>query len=304
MAVEKVKLVGGAQGFNWLPVFVAIQKGMFETVGIEVELERLGSVDKATKAVAAGEADLAITPPEGAVSDFVANGSLRIISSNSNRLPMSLVARPGIKSIADLAGKKIGTSSLTEGTAIYTRIMLAQHGLQYPGDFEFALAGIHTTRWEAMQKGEIDAAPQPAPWNFLARDKGYSLIGEVSDYIPEIVFAALIGRDQWLSANKTTIARLLAALDRAHDFVNDPANEDDCVAIFQEITTKDDADLARRGFVYMRDLGMWPPHMAVTALALSTTVDLMIRADLLDACFRETAQGAFDPAYLTAAQFH
>ncbi len=301
MPFDKLKLVGGAQGFNWLPVFVAMRKGMFEEAAVDVALERLGNVDKATKAVADGEADLAITPPEGAVSNFVSGGPLRIIASNSNRLPMSLVARPEIRSIAELQGKKIGTSSLTEGTAIYTQIMLAENGLNYPGDYEFALAGIHTARWEAMQKGEIDAAPQPAPWTFLAQEAGYSLIGEVSDYIPEIVFAALIGREQWLKENQPVVTRLLGALSKAHDFVDDQANEDECVAIFQEITTKDSPALARRGFVYMRDLGMWPSHLAVTAKALSTTIDLMVRADLLDAAHRESAAGTFDSTYLAAA---
>lgn len=301
MAGIKLKLVGGAQGFNWLPVFVALRKGLFEDAGIEVELERLGSVDKATKAVADGEAELAITPPEGAVSNFVSGGPLRIVASNSNRLPMSLVARPEIHTAADLRGKKIGTSSLTEGTAIYTQIMLSQVGLSYPGDYEFAIAGIHTARWDAMQKGEIDAAPQPAPWNFLAQDQGYSLLGEVSDFIPEIVFAALIGRKQWLDANAATLSLLLQALNQAYDFVNDPANEAECIAIFQDITTKDSPDLARRGFAYMRDLGMWPRNMAVTAKALETTIDLMIRARLLDESRRQSAADVFDPAYLKAA---
>lgn len=301
MAGDRLKLVGGAQGFNWLPVFVAIRKGLFEKDGLEVELERLGSVDKATKAVADGEAELAITPPEGAVSNFVGGGPLRIVASNSNRLPMSLVARPEIRSIQDLRGKKIGTSSLTEGTAIYTQIMLADSGLKYPGDYEFALAGIHTARWEAMQKGEIDAAPQPAPWNFLAEDQGYSLLGEVNDHIPEIVFAALIGQKPWLDANGPVLSRLLGALNQAYEFVNDPANEAECIAIFQEITTKDSPDLARRGFIYMRDLGMWPSQMAVTDKALATTIDLMIRADLLDTSLREQAAGTFDPGYLRSA---
>lgn len=301
MAGDRLTLVGGAQGFNWLPVFVAIRRGLFADAGLDVALERLGSVEKATRAVADGEAELAITPPEGAVSNFVAGGPLRIVASNSNRLPMSLVARPEIHSINDLRGKKIGTSSLTEGTAIYTQIMLADSGLTYPGDYEFALAGIHTTRWEALQKGEIDAAPQPAPWNFVAEDQGYSLLGEVSDHIAEILFAALIGQKPWLDANGPLLARLLGALDKAYAFVNDPANEAECIAIFQEITTRDSPDLARRGFVYMRDLGMWPAHMAVTGKALATTLDLMIRADLLDASLREQAAGAFDPTYLRAA---
>lgn len=301
MARMRLRLVGAAQGFNWLPVFVGIENGYFEQAGLDLDLQKLGGVDLATKAVVDGLAELAITPPEGAVTNFVGGGQLRIIASNSNRLPMSLVSRPEITRVAELKGGRIGTSSLTEGTAIYTRIMLAREGLSYPSDYEFALAGIHTTRWEALQKGEIEAAPQPAPWNFLAQDAGYNLIGEIPDYIPEIIFAGIIGQKTWLDNNRATTAAFLRALDEAHAFVNDPANEDQCASIFQTITTKDDPALARRGYIYMRDLGMWPPHMAVTTAALGTTIDLMIQAKLLDEAKRAHATGVFDPTYLAGA---
>ena len=103
-----------------------------------------------------------------------------------NRLPLTLVAQPRFKRIADLKGAKLGTSSLTEGTAIYTMEMLARHGLHYPGDYEFAVVGVHPARWKALQEGTIDAAVQPIPFDFMALDAGYSNLGNVGDYIPEV----------------------------------------------------------------------------------------------------------------------
>jgi NitT/TauT family transport system substrate-binding protein len=214
---------------------------------------------------------------------------------------MSLVAQPSIKSIKDLKGKKVGTSSLTEGTAIYTQLLLAKEGLKYPGDYEFELAGIHTKRWEALQAGEIDCAPQPAPWNFLAEHEGYNLIGEINDVIPQIVFAAIIGRTGWLAENRDVAVRFLQALFEAHAVTNDPSKEDITLPIFQRITTKDDAELALRGLRYMREMGMWPTNLSIPGKALETTVDLMIRANLLGETERNSAQGVFDRAYLDAA---
>ncbi len=224
MSSDTFRIVGAAQGFNWLPLFVANERGFFRDAAIELEFVKVGGVDKATKAVLEGEVPVAITPPEGAVADHVTGGDLCIFGANSSRLPMSLVARPGIQRIEDLRGRRIGTSSLTEGTALYTQMMLSEHGLKYPGDYGFVLTGIHTARWEALQKGEIDAAPQPAPWNFLAERQGYRLLGEVSASIPEILFGGLIARRSWLAANSSLVIRWLSALDRAHRFVNDPAN--------------------------------------------------------------------------------
>ncbi|WP_062940876.1 ABC transporter substrate-binding protein (plasmid) [Rhizobium leguminosarum] len=296
-----IKLAGGAQGFNWLPVFVAEEQGLFEKRGLKIEYLRMGSVDKATTAVLEGEADLAITPPEGAVANYVRGGDLRVVASNSNRLPMSIVATASIKSIADLKGKKIGTSSLTEGTAIYTQLLLAREGLKYPDDYDFVLAGIHTKRWEALQAGEIDCAPQPAPWNFVAEQTGYNLIGEVNDVIPEILFAALIGNRSWLEENSETVGNLLEALGEAYVITNDSSKEEITLPIFQRVTVPDDANLARRGLRYMRDMGMWPQGLAIPDKALETTIDLMIRAGLLDEGNRASATGVFDRTYLQKA---
>ena len=70
--------------------------------------------------------------------------------------------------------------------------VLRQHGLHYPGDYEFAVVGVHPARWKALQEGTIDAAVQLIPLNFVAEDAGYNNLGEVTDYIPEIVFTGLI----------------------------------------------------------------------------------------------------------------
>ncbi|CAN7455115.1 hypothetical protein [Pararhizobium sp. LjRoot238] len=63
----------------------------------------------------------------------------------------------------------------------------------------------------------------------------------------------------------------------------------------------DDADLARRGLRYMRDMGMWPQGLAIPAGALEITIDLMIRAGLLDEGHRTSAAGVFDQSYLQKA---
>ncbi|WP_348632699.1 hypothetical protein [Mesorhizobium sp. M1A.F.Ca.IN.020.06.1.1] len=50
----QLRLAGGAQGFNWLPVFLADELGLFGKHGIAIEYKRFGSVDKATGAVLEG----------------------------------------------------------------------------------------------------------------------------------------------------------------------------------------------------------------------------------------------------------
>ena len=295
--VVDLTLAGGALGFNWLPVFVADRLGILAHHGVSVTLKRMGTVDKATAAIRSGEADLAITPPEGTIADAVSGGRLRIVAGNANRLPMTLVAHPRIKQIRDLKGCVLGTSSLTEGTAIYTMEMLSQHGLKYPGDFEFAVVGVHPERWQALQDGRIDAAIQPVPLNFVAIDAGYSNLGEATDAIPEIAFTTMIGAGDWLERNEASVRRLLTALIDATGVIHDPAQDSAVASILADIT-KSDKSYSRRALTYMRDQALFPRHLEIPDSAFKTTVDLMIKAGLLESSAREKAGLALDRRFL------
>lgn len=298
---KRVVLAGGAMGFNWLPVYAALRNGMFERRGIEVELKRTGSVQKATEAVLAGEAQLAITPPEGAIADHVKGGKLRIIAGNVNRLPLSLVAHPRFKRIEELKGAVLGTSSMTEGTAIYTQAMLAQHGLRYPGDYSFEVVGVHPARWQALKEGRIDAAVQLIPLNFVAFDEGWSNLGEVSDYIPEILFTGLICDGSWASANADLVCGFLAALSEGTSYVLDPANDGFTIPMVMEAAQADEV-YARRSLDYMREKGVFRVDLAVVPAAFAKSIELMVAAGLLPAEQADDALATIEPGYLAALE--
>jgi NitT/TauT family transport system substrate-binding protein len=156
--------------------------------------------------------DIIMNSPEGSIADRIADGPLRLIGGLANRPPLSLIARPEFTAIEDLRGKRIGTSSLKEGTCHLVQLMLGKHGLHYPGDFEFVLAGAHPQRWEALQAGTIDAALQLLPFDMIAEDAGYQNLGAADDYVPEFSFATISSRIDWLEDNAGLAARVMRGL--------------------------------------------------------------------------------------------
>jgi ABC-type nitrate/sulfonate/bicarbonate transport system substrate-binding protein len=285
----RIVIAGGSIGFNWLPVFVAEQQGIFRRHGLEVEKRRTGAVDKATAAVRTGEADLAITPPEGAIADRLRGGDLRIVAGNVNRLPLTLIGQPRFARIEELQGQRLGTSSLTEGTAIYTMEVLSRHGLHYPGDYSFAVVGVHPARWKALQEGTIEAAVQLIPLNFVAIDAGYTNLGEVSDYIPEIIFTALIGRRDWLIQHSGTVSALLRSLVEATEWLYDPAHDPQLIPLVMDITQTDEK-YAGISLAYMRERQVFARSLEIPEAALARTLELMIKANLLEQNAAATAR--------------
>jgi ABC-type nitrate/sulfonate/bicarbonate transport system substrate-binding protein len=295
-----LRVGGGAVGFNWLPVIAAERQGMFARRNLAVEVKRLGAVDKATAAVKSGELDLAITPPEGAIRDCVGGGNLRMIAGNVNRLPLSLIANPRIRRIEELRGARLGTSSLTEGTALYTMEVLRQHGLNYPGDYEFAVVGVHPARWKALQEGTIDAAVQLIPLNFVAEDAGYSNLGEATDYIPEIVFTALIVDRATAERRRGQIVAFLQGVIEGTQWVYDTANDNALLDMTKELTQAE-GKYGRQALDYMRGKNVFAPDLAIPEVAFAKSIELMHKAGLTDDRLMANARSVLDDTYRVAA---
>ena len=294
--LKKITLGGGAAGFNWLAVVFAQQSGIFARNGLDVEIKRLGSVDKATAAVKSGEVNFAITPPEGAIRDATAGGNLRIVAGNVNRLPLSMIANPRFSKMEQLKGAKLGTSSLTEGTALYTMEVLRQHGLNYPGDYEFAVVGVHPARWKALQEGTIDAAVQLIPINFVAIDAGWPNLGEVTDYIPEIVFTALIADINWANAHRQEVVAVIQSLIEATRAVYTSVDEARLLAITTELTQAE-GKYGQQALTYMREKKVFPTELDIPPAAFAKSIELMRKAGLADESVVSGASKALDDSF-------
>jgi ABC-type nitrate/sulfonate/bicarbonate transport system substrate-binding protein len=196
----------------FLPLWIAERKGFLAGYGVTASWTICGTTDATTEAVRKGAVDMIMNTPEGSIADRIRGGPLRLIGGLANRPPLSLIARPEYTAIKDLRGKRIGTSSLQEGTCHLVQLMLGEHGLHYPEDFEFVLAGAHPQRWEALQAGTIDAALQLLPFDMIAEDAGYSNLGAADDYAPEFSFAAVCTRTDWLEQNAGLAARVMRGL--------------------------------------------------------------------------------------------
>ncbi|MGP3534070.1 ABC transporter substrate-binding protein [Microbacterium sp. RD1] len=299
MSNEVLKVGAGAARFNWLPVFAAERLGYLAEAGIDLEVVRTGAVDKATRAVLEGRIDLAITPPEGAIRNALDGGPLRIVAGNTDTLPLTLVSRPERPSIASLRGARLGTSSLTEGTALYTMEMLRAHGLEYPGDYEFAVVGVHPARWAALQAGDIDAAVQPPPLSFVAIDAGYHDLGEVSDYVRAILFTSVIANLARIEGRDQTITTFLRAVRLATVDIYAGAADSLLATILVELGEATE-EYARLAVDYLRGKRAFAAELEIPAAALATSALLMTRAGLLSAAEAERADTAVDRRFLAA----
>ncbi len=109
--LETVRLAEVAHSIFYAPMYVAIEEGYFEEVGIDIELSLANGADKVSAAVLSGDADIGFAGSEATI--YVYNGGEKDYLKTFARLTQKdgsfIVAREDIKdfTLDDLVGKTI-----------------------------------------------------------------------------------------------------------------------------------------------------------------------------------------------------
>jgi NitT/TauT family transport system substrate-binding protein len=153
--------VGGGACLCYLPTVLAKQLGEFDRAGLTVELVDLKGGSDALKAVLGGSADVVSGYFDHCVN-LAAKKQELVAFVVYDRYPgLVLVVSPShngeIKSIKDLAGKKVGVSAPGSSTDFFLKYLLKKNGLDPAGTSVIGV-GLGATAVAAMEQGQIDAA--------------------------------------------------------------------------------------------------------------------------------------------------
>ncbi|MBV8699080.1 MAG: ABC transporter substrate-binding protein [Bradyrhizobium sp.] len=161
-AESKVTIaVGGGACLCYLPTVLAKQLGEFDKAGVNVDLVDLKGGSDALKAVLGGSADVVSGYFDHCVN-LAAKKQELVSFVVYDRYPgLVLVVSPShtaeIKSVKDLAGKKVGVSAPGSSTDFFLKYLLKKNGLD-PASAAVIGVGLGATAVAAMEQGQIDAA--------------------------------------------------------------------------------------------------------------------------------------------------
>jgi NitT/TauT family transport system substrate-binding protein len=153
--------VGGGACLCYLPTVLAKQLGEFDKAGLAVELVDLKGGSDALKAVLGGSADVVSGYFDHCVNLAAKKQELQAFVVYDRYPGLVLVVSPShngeIKSIKDLAGKKVGVSAPGSSTDFFLKYLLKKNGLDPAGTSVIGV-GLGATAVAAMEQGQIDAA--------------------------------------------------------------------------------------------------------------------------------------------------
>ena len=162
LAQSKVTLaVGGGSCLCYLPTMLAKQLGEYEKAGVNVEIVDFKGGSESLKAVIGGSADVVSGYFDHCVN-LAAKGQHLQSFVVYDRFPgLVLVVSPKhtseIKSVKDLANKKVGVSAPGSSTDFFLKYLLKKNGVD-PNSVGVIGVGLGATAVAAMEQGQIDAA--------------------------------------------------------------------------------------------------------------------------------------------------
>lgn len=203
-----------------LPMVVAEQEGIFEKLGLNVELFYFTSAMERDQAIQAGQID-------GAVSDIVAVGffldsgfDIQITSLNEGNFALVAAPDSGIQSVQGLQGKSVGLSNNTIMEFMVDEI-LAKNGLT-PEDIRKEYIAAIPQRREMLLQGQIHAASLPEPLGSLCVEQGALMItdSDKEGILPSVI----IFTDGYIAEKPEAIKKFYQAYREAADLINpDPS---------------------------------------------------------------------------------
>jgi NitT/TauT family transport system substrate-binding protein len=255
---------------GWVAWQVAIDKGWLKQAGLDINFtwfDYSASMD----AFAAGKID----------GDFVTNGDALVTGASGARNVTILVtdysngndmiiARPGIKSMQELKGRKIGVE-----VGLVDHLLLLD-GLKKAGMTQNDVTLVNSKTNETPQvlaSGQVDAIAAWQPNSGMAMK---ALPGSRSIYTsaqaPGLIYDVLIVSPSSLAAHRADYMKLVPIWDRIVKYINDPETQDDAISIMS----------ARVGLTPAQ----YKPLLAGThLLSIAEAKKVFVKADGLDSIY-------------------
>ena len=152
--------------------FVARDRGFYKQEGLDVQLIQMpGGI--AIQALVAGGLDFS-TVVAGGLSAAIRGAPLINIYNTFYRPMWWIYAKPEIRDVAGLKGKRVAVSGLADSSYIMLEDVLKKNGLQGGGrEVVTVVMGDSPSRFNALLSGTIDATPVTLPYNFRAEEANF-----------------------------------------------------------------------------------------------------------------------------------
>lgn len=213
-----------------LPVFTAMELGMFAAEGVAIDLTTTPSSVYQMAQLIDGGFDIAGTAFDNVVAYTDGQGAVTpahdpdvFAFMGATRIELAFVVAPEIERYEDLKGRTIALDALSTGFAFILYRMLESAGLGLD-DVTLVPVGATPERWESVKDGSHAGTLTIEPFTSIATTQGFRVLersGDVFEHYQGGVFATT---RRWAGAQGDALTGFIRGYLSGLDWVRDPQN--------------------------------------------------------------------------------
>jgi ABC-type nitrate/sulfonate/bicarbonate transport system substrate-binding protein len=277
-APAKIPFPYGPLGLNSVPWVVAKETRIFEKNGLDLDMVYVGASAVIVQSMLSGSSNIAGFGGPAVVTNVLRGGDIIQVAAMAPYFTQSLFARPDIRDLRGLQGKKIGITRFGSVTDFALRTIIERHNIKdvnvlQMGGFPEAVAGL--------LRGAIDAAVFSPPHNFRMLKEGFrelvsqkELRASGSGFLTQ----GIVARRAFASSHRDLVVRLIKSTVEGTKYA--VSNEDSTKRIISKYLGVSDADLLRQSYLYVVDTFAREPF--VPESAMQAMVQRMVQVNMID----------------------
>ncbi len=196
-----------------VPLWAAKEQGFFAKNDIDADLIFVRGAPTLNAALLSGDLQAGYTGGTAVMGAAVGGADLKILAVLTNKVTYDLVARPSIKSAADLRGKQVAVTSIGGTNWMGTIFGLEKLGVDPNRDqINFIVAGDDSVRTQALMAGAIDATAVDGVYSRILRQKGFTVLGQFSALDIPTVSTAIVFREVFVKNHPRIVENALKAI--------------------------------------------------------------------------------------------
>jgi ABC-type nitrate/sulfonate/bicarbonate transport system substrate-binding protein len=222
-AADAVLRVGKAFAgvFDFVPVDVGVAKGFFKKRGLDVKIFNFAGSAKLQQALAADAIDIGLG--SGVELAFVARGApvkgVAAFMGPPADLTLFVRKEAGLRTPADLKGKKISVSTVTSLTQWLVR-QLSRHQGWGPDGITTVPLGARPAQISALRTGQTDGMAIDFVGGTVLQEKGLGhIMLHFGDIVPDFITHVTYARNSLIENNPKELRAFLAGWFESIDFM-------------------------------------------------------------------------------------
>jgi NitT/TauT family transport system substrate-binding protein len=251
--------------------WIAKEKGFFTAHGVDAELIYTSGA-LSIQALMGGSVDLVLGSIFDPLSAIAGGADIVVLGSFNNSLPYVMAARPEVRDVKDLRGRKVGVRSLTGPATAMTQFILEEIGLDQKRDVQILRVGGTAARLAALKDGYIDAALIDEAVAHRAKESGLNII--YLKGVPHIHTGAYARRSS-LQQRQAAIGSAMRALRDAAVYMK--TNKTGSIEVIQKIMKLSDKQVAETSYEILKEEVVIDPR--IPAAVIEQSMKLAVRSD-------------------------